>query len=168
MQSDFAVVLVVVGALAFAFTNGFRDTFDQISTAVSTRAAPLRAAIAAVALLNFAGAFISVAVAATIAQDVVDAAQIAPVVILAGLLGAIVWNLATWRLGLPSSSSHALIGGLLGASVAAAGTSALIGGGVLDKVLIPALLAPIAAFGLAACAIVAATATEMKAPAKLS
>jgi PiT family inorganic phosphate transporter len=153
MNSDFAMVLVVAAALAFAFSNGFHDTFDLISTAVSTRAAPPRAAIAAAALLNFAGAFISVAVAATIAHDVVEAASIAPVVVFTGLLGAIAWNLATWRLGLPSSSSHALIGGLLGASVAAAGADALVGGGVLDKVLIPALIAPLAAFLLAVCAI---------------
>jgi PiT family inorganic phosphate transporter len=147
------MVLVVVAALAFAFSNGFHDTFDLISTAVSTRAAPPQAAIAAAALLNFAGAFVSVAVAATIAHDVVHAAEIAPVVVFTGLLGAIAWNLATWRLGLPSSSSHALIGGLLGASVAAAGADAVVGGGVLDKVLIPALLAPLAAFLAAGCTI---------------
>jgi PiT family inorganic phosphate transporter len=152
-MSDFVVVLTVGAALAFAFSNGFHDTFDLISTVVSTRAVPPRAAIAAAALLNFAGAFVSVAVAATIAHDVVDAGAIAPVVVLAGLLGAIAWNLGTWRLGLPSSSSHALIGGLLGASLAAAGTSAVIGGEVLDKVLIPALLAPLAAFLAALCAI---------------
>jgi len=143
------MVLVVVAALAFAFTNGFHDTFDLVSTVVSTRAVVPQAAIAAAALLNFAGAFIGVAVAATIAQDVVEVGTIAPVVVFTGLLGAIAWNLATWRLGVPSSSSHALIGGLLGASVAAAGTDAVIGGGVLDKVLIPALLAPLAAFLLA-------------------
>jgi inorganic phosphate transporter, PiT family len=153
VSGDLAMVLVVVVALAFAFSNGFHDTFDLISTAVSTGAAPPQAAIAAAALLNFAGAFISVAVAATIAHDVVEAASIAPVVVFTGLLGAIAWNLATWRLGLPSSSSHALIGGLLGASLAAAGADALVGGGVLDKVLIPALLAPLAAFLLAVCAI---------------
>jgi len=148
------MVLVVVAALAFAFTNGFHDTFDLVSTVVSTRAVVPQAAIAAAALLNFAGAFIGVAVAATIAQDVVEVGTIAPVVVFTGLLGAIAWNLATWRLGVPSSSSHALIGGLLGASVAAAGTDAVIGGGVLDKVLIPALLAPLAAF-LVALAVIA-------------
>lgn len=153
MSADVAMVLAVATALAFAFSNGFHDTFDQISTAVSTRAVPPQAAIAIASLLNFAGAFISVAVATTIAYDVVSAAEIAPVVIFAGLLGAIAWNLATWRLGLPSSSSHALIGGLLGASVAAAGTGAVLGDGVLDKVLIPALLAPLAAFFLSVCAI---------------
>lgn len=154
MTADLALVLAVAAALVFAFSNGFHDTFDQISTAVSTRAVPPQAAIAAVSLLNFAGAFISVAVATTIAHDVVSATEIAPVVVFTGLLGAIAWNLATWRLGLPSSSSHALIGGLLGASIAAAGTGAVLGDGVLDKVLIPALLAPLAAFLLAAGAIV--------------
>lgn len=152
-MSDLAMVLVVVAALGFAFSNGFHDTFDQISTVVSTRAVPPQVAIAAAAALNFAGAFISVAVAATIAHDVVDAGAIAPVVVFTGLLGAIAWNLGTWRLRLPSSSSHALIGGLLGASLAAAGADAVIGGEVLDKVLIPALLAPLAAFAAALAAI---------------
>jgi len=152
-MSDLAVVLTVVAALAFAFSNGFHDTFDLISTVVSTRSVPPQAAIVAAALLTFAGAFVSVAVAATIAHDVIDAGAIAPVVVFAGLLGAIAWNIATWRLGLPSSSSHALIGGLLGASLAAAGGSAVLGGEVLDKVLVPALLSPLAAFLLALAAI---------------
>jgi PiT family inorganic phosphate transporter len=148
------MVLVVVAALCFAFSNGFHDTFDVIATAVSTRAASPQVAIAVAALLNFAGAFISVAVAATVAGDVVDVAAITPTVVFAGLLGAIAWNLGTWRFGLPSSSSHALIGGLLGATVAAAGTGAVLGRGVLDKVLIPALLAPLAAFLVALATIV--------------
>lgn len=152
-MSDLAVVLTVVAALAFAFSNGFHDTFDVIATVVSTRAAAPQAAIAAAALLTFAGAFVSVSVAATIAHSVVDAGAIAPVVVFAGLLGAILWSIVTWRLGLPSSSSHALIGGLLGASLAAAGSDAILGRGVLDKVLIPALLAPLAAFVLAVVAI---------------
>jgi PiT family inorganic phosphate transporter len=147
------MALVVVSALAFAFSNGFHDTFDLISTVVSTRSVPPQAAIVAAALLTFAGAFVSVAVAATIAHDLIDAGAITPTVVFAGLLGAIAWNIATWRLGLPSSSSHALIGGLLGASLAAAGGSAVLGGEVLDKILIPALLAPLAAFGLALAAI---------------
>ncbi len=148
------MVFVVVAALCFAFSNGFHDTFDVISTAVSTGAASPQMAITAAALLNFAGAFISVAVAATVAGDVVNAAAITPAVVLAGLIGAIAWNLGTWRLGLPSSSSHALIGGLLGAAVAAAGTGAVQGHGVLDKVLIPALVAPLAAFFVALALIV--------------
>ena len=147
------MVLVVVAALAFAFSNGFHDTFDVISTAVSSGAAPPHAAIAAAALLNFAGAFIGVEVASTIARDVVQATAIAPNAVFAGLIGAIAWNLATWRLGLPSSSSHALIGGLVGAAVAAAGTGALQLHGLLDEVLIPALLAPLAALAVAAISI---------------
>jgi PiT family inorganic phosphate transporter len=147
------MVLVVGGALAFAFSNGFHDTFDLISTAVSTGAAPPGAAVAAAALLNFAGAFAGIAVAATIARDIVEATAIAPNVVFAGLVGAIAWNLATWWLGLPSSSSHALVGGLVGATVAAAGTGALQVGGLVEKVLIPALLAPLAAFVLAGASI---------------
>lgn len=154
MNSDFIIVLVVALALAFAFTNGFHDAFDLISTAVSTGAAPPGAAIAAVALLNFAGAFVSLAVAVTIATEVIDPGAIEPGVVLCALLGAIAWNLATTRLGVPSSSSHALIGGLIGAAVAAGGGGALIGGGLVDKVLVPALLAPLAAFLLAGVAIV--------------
>jgi len=148
------MVLVVVAALTFAFSNGFHDTFAVISTAVSTRAAPPQVAIAIAALLNFAGAFISVAVAATLASDVVKADAITPTVVFAGLIGAIAWNLATWRLSLPSSSSHALIGGLLGATLVAGGTDAVLGHGVLDKVLIPALVAPLVAFLLALVLIV--------------
>jgi len=140
------MVLVVVAALGFGFSNGFHDTFDVISTAVSTGAAPPQVAIAVAALLNFAGAFVSVAVAATVAHDVVEAAAITPSVVFAGLVGAIAWNLATWRFSLPSSSSHALIGGVVGATLAAAGTGAVHGGGLVDKVLLPALIAPLAAF----------------------
>jgi inorganic phosphate transporter, PiT family len=153
VTSDFVMVVAICAALAFAFTNGFHDTFDVIATAVSTGAAPPQAAISVAALLNFAGAFLSVGVAATIAHHVVDVSAITPAVVFAGLVGAIAWNLATWRLGLPSSSSHALIGGLVGATLAAAGTGGVIGGGLLDKVLIPALLAPLAAFLAAAVAI---------------
>ena len=154
MSSDVVMVLVIATALGFGFSNGFHDTFDVISTAVSTGAAPPQLAIAVASLLNFAGAFISVAVVATIAHDVVDGGAITPTVVFAGLIGAIAWNLATWYLSLPSSSSHALIGGVVGATVAASGTSAVVGGGLLDKVLIPALLAPLAAFLLAGAAIV--------------
>ncbi len=154
MSSDVVMVLVIATALGFGFSNGFHDTFDVISTAVSTGAAPPQLAIAVASLLNFAGAFISVAVAATIAHDVVDGGAITPTVVFAGLIGAIAWNLATWYLGLPSSSSHALIGGVVGATLAASGTSAVVGGGLLDKVLIPALLAPLAAFLVAGVAIV--------------
>jgi inorganic phosphate transporter, PiT family len=153
VSGDAIMALVVVAAIVFAFSNGFHDTFDVISTAVSTGATPPHVAIAVAALLNFAGAFAGVEVAATIARDIVHAMAIDPETVFAGLIGAIAWNLATWRLGLPSSSSHALIGGLVGAAVAAAGTGALKGAGLLDEVLIPALLAPLAALVLAAIAI---------------
>jgi PiT family inorganic phosphate transporter len=153
VTSDLVMVVAICAALAFAFTNGFHDTFDVIATAVSTGAAPPQVAIAVAALLNFVGAFLSVGVAATIAHHVVDVNAITPAVVFAGLVGAISWNLATWRLGLPSSSSHALIGGVVGATLAAAGTGGVIGGGLLDKVLIPALLAPLAAFLLGGVAI---------------
>jgi PiT family inorganic phosphate transporter len=154
VTSDLVMVVAICAALAFAFTNGFHDTLDVIATAVSTGAAPPQVAISLAALLNFAGAFLSVGVAATVAHDIVDVAAITPGAVFAGLVGAIAWNLATWRLGLPSSSSHALIGGVVGATLAAAGTGAVLGGGLVDKVLLPALLAPLAAFLVAGLAIV--------------
>ncbi|HVO55771.1 MAG TPA: inorganic phosphate transporter [Solirubrobacterales bacterium] len=150
MSSDLVIGIVVGAALLFAFTNGFHDTLDLISTALSSGAAPPQVAIALTALLNFLGAFVSISVATTISQDVVVVGQITPMVVFAGLLAAIAWNLATWKLGYPSSSSHALIGGVVGAALAAAGTDALDGSGLLDKVLLPALAAPLVAFLVAA------------------
>src|SRR4051794_28204052 len=146
MHSDFVLVLVVGTALAFDFTNGFHDTANVVATSISTRAMAPRIAVLYAALLNFAGAFISIAVAATIAQDVVSVGAITPTVVFAGLVGAISWNLITWYFGLPSSSSHALIGGVVGAAFVAAGADAVLGGGILGEVLIPAVLAPILAF----------------------
>ncbi len=156
MSADAVIAIVVAAAMVFAFTNGFHDTLDVVATAVSTGAAAPQVAIAVAALLNFAGAFVSVAVATTIAHDMVDAAAITPTVVFAGLIAAIAWNLATWRLSLPSSSSHALIGGVVGAAIAASGTGAVVAGGLLDKVLLPALLAPLVAFLVAGAAIVVA------------
>ena len=123
MSSDVVIAIAIASALAFGFTNGFHDTSDLVGTTVSAGAAPPQVAIAFAALINFAGAFISVAVAQTIATDVIDAGVITPAVVFAGLIGAIAWNLATWWLGLPSSSSHALIGGVVGATLAAVGTA---------------------------------------------
>jgi inorganic phosphate transporter, PiT family len=154
LNSDVVMALVVVAALGFSFSNGFHDTFDVISTAVSTGAATPQMAIAVAALLNFAGAFVSVTVAATVAHDVVEAAAITPGVVFAGLIGAIAWNLVTWRFSLPSSSSHALIGGVVGATLAAAGTGAVHGAGLVDNVLLPALIAPFLAFLLGGLLIV--------------
>ncbi|MGH2981543.1 MAG: inorganic phosphate transporter [Solirubrobacterales bacterium] len=154
MENDLILVIVVGTALAFDFTNGFHDTANVVATAISTRAASPRLAVAFAALLNFAGAFLSLEVAATVAENVVNPEAIdSTTVIFAGLIGAISWNLITWYFGLPSSSSHALIGGVVGATFAAAGSDAVMGDGILAKVLIPALLAPTLAFVVAALAI---------------
>jgi inorganic phosphate transporter, PiT family len=154
-ESDLILVIVVATALAFDFTNGFHDTANVVATSISTRAMSPRIAVGYAAVLNFVGAFISLEVAATVAQDVVDAGAITTTVIFGGLVGAIAWNLMTWYFGLPSSSSHALIGGVVGATVAAAGTDAVFGEGILGKVLIPAVIAPVLAFIVGAIGIVA-------------
>jgi len=151
--ADVILVIVVATALAFDFTNGFHDTANVVATSISTKAMPPRVAVGFAAVLNFVGAFISLEVAATVAKDVVEANAITPTVVFAGLIGAIAWNLTTWWFGLPSSSSHALIGGVVGATVAAAGIDAVIGDGVLGKVLIPALIAPTLAFVVGVIAI---------------
>jgi inorganic phosphate transporter, PiT family len=155
MGSDVVLVIVVGTALAFDFTNGFHDTANVVATSISTRAMRPRIAVAYAAALNFAGAFISLEVAATVAEDVVEAGAITPTVVFAGLVGAICWNLITWYYGLPSSSSHALIGGVVGSTFAAVGTDAILGDGILGKVLIPAVVAPVVAFLVGALAIVA-------------
>src|SRR4051794_21722865 len=154
--SDVILVIVVVTALAFDFTNGFHDTANAIATSVSTRAMSPRFAVLLSAVLNFAGAFISLKVAATIGSGIVDAGAITTTVVFAALVGAIAWNLATWWLGLPSSSSHALIGGLIGAAFVADGAGAINGDGIIEKVLIPAAVAPVLAFAVAASAILVA------------
>jgi PiT family inorganic phosphate transporter len=145
MEADLLLVVVIVTALAFDFTNGFHDTANAMATSIATRALPPRAAVGLSAALNFAGAFISIAVATTIAEDIVSTDLLSLEVLFAGLLGAIMWNLLTWALGLPSSSSHALIGGIVGAAWVAAGSDAVQADGVLSEVVIPALLAPLAA-----------------------
>jgi PiT family inorganic phosphate transporter len=153
MSSDVILVIVVGTALAFDFTNGFHDTANVVATSISTGAANPQVAIGIASLLNFAGAFISISVAATVANDVVDSAVITPTIVFAGLIGAIAWNLITWSFGLPSSSSHALIGGVVGSAVAAAGFDAVIAEGLVGKVLIPALIAPVLAFAVAGISI---------------
>lgn len=142
-----AVLVVVVGAaIAYAFVNGFQDVAATVNVSISTGAARPQVAVFAAALLNFAGAFVSLQVATTVAREIVDPSAVTPATVLAGLAGAIAWIAATARLGLPSSSSHALLGGLVGATLAAAGTGAILGGGLVDKVLLPALAAPLIAF----------------------
>jgi PiT family inorganic phosphate transporter len=148
-------LIVVVGtALAFDFTNGFHDTANVVATTISTRAMPPRVAVIFAALLNFAGAFISLKVATTIAKGIVSTGQITMPVVFAGLVGAITWNLITWYRGLPSSSSHALIGGLVGAVLVAHGGGAVQWAGVLGKVILPALISPALAFLVAAMSVV--------------
>jgi inorganic phosphate transporter, PiT family len=144
------LALVVVTALAFDFTNGFHDTGNAMATSIATRALKPKTAVALSAVLNLVGAFLSLAVAATIAKGIVDSNVITLEVVLAGLVGGITWNLLTWLLGIPSSSSHALIGGVVGSVLAAVGTSGVLWTGVLSKVMIPALLAPVIAIGVAA------------------
>jgi inorganic phosphate transporter, PiT family len=153
VSSDVILVIVVGTALAFDFTNGFHDTANVVATSISTGAARPQVAIAIASLLNFVGAFISISVAATVANDVVNADVITPTIVFAGLIGAIAWNLITWSFGLPSSSSHALIGGVVGSAVAAAGFDAVIAEGLVGKVLIPALIAPVLAFAVAGLSI---------------
>jgi PiT family inorganic phosphate transporter len=156
MDSDLVLVIVVLTALAFDFTNGFHDTANVVATGISTRAVPPRTAVAGAAVLNFVGAFLSLKVAATVASGIVDADLITTTIVFAGLIGAIAWNLATWWFGLPSSSSHALIGGVVGAALAAEGTKAVNGDGLLGKVVVPALVAPVLAFVVAGAGIVCA------------
>ncbi len=156
MDSDVILVIVIATALAFDFTNGFHDTANAVATTVSTRAMAPKAAVGLAAVLNFAGAFISLEVAATIASGIVEAEAINEMIVFAGLIGAIAWNLVTWYFGLPSSSSHALIGGVAGAAFVAKGPDVVLGDGLVEKVLIPALVAPILAFAAAAMAILVA------------
>src|SRR3954464_12485186 len=125
MGSEIIVVIVVATALIFDFTNGFHDTANVVATSISTRAMPPRIAIGYASVLNFVGAFISLKVAATVASDVVDPESITLLIVFAGLVGAIAWNLVTWYFGLPSSSSHALIGGVVGAMLVANGPDAV-------------------------------------------
>ncbi len=139
------LVTVVITALSFDFTNGFHDTANAMATSIATGALKPRIAVAISAVLNFVGAFISLTVAATIAKGIVDQSVVTLPIVFAGLAGGILWNLATWYLGLPSSSSHALIGGVVGATFIAKGSDAILGKGILKSVVIPALLAPFAA-----------------------
>jgi PiT family inorganic phosphate transporter len=139
---ELTLVAVVVVALFFDFTNGFHDTANSIATSVSTRALSPRLAVLTAAVLNFAGAFVSIKVAATVAKGIVDPEAITLKIVLGGLVGAITWNLITWYLGLPSSSSHALIGGMIGSASAAEGFDVVKWRGLYEKVLIPSLVAP--------------------------
>jgi PiT family inorganic phosphate transporter len=140
------VIAVVVIALAFDYTNGFHDAANAIATSVSTRALTPRVALAMAAVMNFVGAFLGTEVAETVGKGIINIpdGQHGLVVVIAALVGAITWNLITWYFGLPSSSSHALIGGLVGAGIASA--SVVLWSGIVDKVVIPMVLSPAIGF----------------------
>lgn len=156
------LILVIVTAIAFDFTNGFHDTGNAMATSIATGALKPKAAVTLSAILNLVGAFLSVEVAATITRDVLNIQtdtgdlalgldpQTAMMIIFAGLVGGILWNLMTWLLGLPSSSSHALFGGLIGAGLAGIGTAGVNWGGIMAKVVVPAFLSPAIACVIAA------------------
>ena len=149
------VALVIITALTFDFTNGFHDTANAMATSIATGALKPKTAVIAAGTLNLVGAFLSTEVAKTISGGIINEQQvtISAAFIFAGLVGAIVWNLITWLVGLPSSSSHALFGGLVGAVIVGAGVEGVNFAAVLTKVLIPALVSPVVA-GLAAfCAV---------------
>jgi phosphate/sulfate permease len=143
-----ALIVIVVVALAFDYTNGFHDAANSIAVAVSTKALTPRAALALAAVMNLVGALISTSVAKTVGAGIIDAPSGSEglQLVFAALIGAIVWNLITWYYGLPSSSSHALIGGLVGAALAAAHSVQWMG--ILDKVIIPMIVSPLVGFGL--------------------
>jgi len=142
-------VLVVVVALGFDFTNGFHDTGNAMATSIATNALNPRIAVALAGVLNLVGAFLSLSVAATIASGLVDTGVVTLTVVLAGLCGGIIWNLLTWLFGIPSSSSHALIGGVIGSTIAAAGAKAVQWQSLFSKVIIPAGLSPVIAVAVA-------------------
>ena len=144
------LVLIVVVALIFDFTNGAHDCANAIATVVSTKVLSPRVAVVMAASLNFIGAFLGTKVATTLGAGIVNTDMVANCqpLVLAALLGAIAWNLITWYFGIPSSSSHALIGGLMGAAVAYAGFSTLNGASIAEKILLPLILSPLAGFGM--------------------
>jgi PiT family inorganic phosphate transporter len=144
--NDALLVAVVVIGLCFDFTNGFQDTANAIATSVSTRALSPRVAVIMAAGLNLAGAFLTTAVAKTVGQGIIDTGLANEKTVLAALIGAVCWNLIVWRLGLPSSSTHALVGGLVGAALVQSGSRGVEWHGLAHKVIIPALASPAIGF----------------------
>ncbi len=140
------IVLTIIAALAFDFINGFHDTANAIATVVSTRVLSPRTAILMASVLNFAGALLTTGVAKTVASGLVDATSINSLVVLSAVIGAIIWNLITWYYGIPSSSSHALFGGICGAALAFGGPDIVLWRGVVTKVLIPIVASPLGGF----------------------
>src|ERR687885_2567607 len=145
-MNDVLLVVVVAIALGFDFTNGFHDTANAIGTSVGTRAVTPRVAVLIAAVANLAGAFVTTAVAKNVAKGLIDANLATQQTLIAALVGAIAWNLLTWWFGLPSSSSHALIGGLVGAALVQSGSKGVQWHGLAHKVLIPALGSPALGF----------------------
>jgi inorganic phosphate transporter, PiT family len=148
-MSSVLVWVVVATALAFDFTNGFHDTANAVATTVSTRALSPRFAVLVAAVMNLLGALVWTAVAKSVGKDIIVTGLVDQHILLAALLGAICWNLATWYLGLPSSSSHALFGGLIGAMMAAHGPDGVEWSGIWNKIVIPAAQSPVIGFVLA-------------------
>ncbi len=148
----FLLIIVVITALAFDFTNGFHDTGNAMATSIASGALAPKVAVALSAVLNLVGAFLSTAVAATIAKGLIESSVVTLELVFAGLVGGIVWNLLTWLLGIPSSSSHALIGGIIGATIAAVGAHGVIWKNIVSKVLVPAVVAAILAIVVGAVA----------------
>src|SRR5207244_5288164 len=141
-MNDVLLVVVVAIALGFDFTNGFHDTANAIATSVGTRAVTPRVAVLIASVANLLGAFVTTVVAKNVAKGLIDAHLATQQTLMAALLGAIAWNLLTWWFGLPSSSSHALIGGLVGAALVQSGSRGVLWHGIAPKVVIPALAAP--------------------------
>lgn len=137
------LVLVIITALVFDYVNGFHDTANAIATSVSTRALSVKTAICIAAVLNFAGAMASTKVAATIGKGIVDPATITQMIVLAGILGAIIWDIITWYYGLPSSSSHAIVGGLIGAVIAGTGGMHALQAAGVKKIILALIISPV-------------------------
>jgi inorganic phosphate transporter, PiT family len=152
VHQNLILTLVIITGLGFDFTNGFHDTANAMATSIATGALKPKVAVGLSAALNLLGAFLSLSVAATIASGIVSQDSVTLQVVFAGLVGGVMWNVITWYLGIPSSSSHALIGGVIGAMLVHAGSSAIKWSGVFSKVLIPAVLAPLVAGAVAAAA----------------
>src|ERR671925_2261042 len=145
-MDDILLVVVIVVALGFDFTNGFHDTANAVATSVSTRAMSPRLAVLTAAVANLAGAFVTTAVAKTVGKGIIDTGLATEKTVLAALVGAIAWNLLTWWFGLPSSSSHALIGGLVGAALVQSGSAGVQWHGVWEKVIVPGAISPAVGF----------------------
>ena len=149
MSGNLLLAVVIVVGLGFDFTNGFHDTANYVATWVGTRALAPRTAVAVSAAANLAGAFVTTAVAKTVAKGIIDTGLATNETVLAALFGAVVWNLVTWRLGLPSSSTHALIGGLVGAALVQSGSSGVQWRGIWEKVVLPGAVSPVVGFAVA-------------------